>query len=141
MGFTRGKLSKVALYDGTDEHLIAEAQELQIAFASNEEDITPLGSDWDDILQTSRSCTVTFSGGFDPTDTDGWGKLKDAFLAGDKLTGAGVFNDEDARLRAYINSSNYFELDGYTTLSLSAGPKGILKADVTFKSAGTVSFN
>ncbi len=140
MAFTRGKLAKVVLYDGTTEHEIAEAQDLQIAFASAEEDITAFGSDWDEILQTSRSCTVTFGGGFDSSDTNGWAKLKDAFLNGEKLIGTNVFNDEDACLRAYINSTNYFHLDGYTTLSLQAGVKGVLKADITFKSTGTVGF-
>lgn len=140
MGFTRGKLAKIALFDGTDEHVIAEAQDLQIAFATGEEDVTPFGSDWDEILQTSRNCTVTFSGGYDPADTNGWAKLKDAFLNGEKISGENVFDDESARLRAYINAAQYFSLDGYTTLSLQAGVKGVLKADVTFKSSGTVSF-
>lgn len=141
MAFTRGKLAKISLYDGSAEHEIQEAQDLQITFASNEEDITPFGSDWDDILQTSRSCTISFSGGYDPADANGWAKLKDAFLNGEKLSGANVFNDSSAALRAYINAANYFELDGYTTLSLQAGVKGVLKADITFKSSGTVTFN
>lgn len=140
MAFTRGKLAKIVLYDGSDTHEISEAQDLQIAFASAEEDVTPFGSDWDDILQTSRSCTVTFSGGYDPSDTNGWAKIKDAFLNGEKLSGSNVFNNASARMRAYINASNYFSMDGYTTLSLQAGAKGVLKADVTFKSAGTVTF-
>ena len=140
MAFTRGKLSKVVLFDGTTEHAIQEAQEMHVNFASGEEDVTPFGADWEDIIQTTRSCTVTFSGGYDPADTNGWAKLKDAFLSGQKLTEAGVFNSANARLRAYVNQAHYFALDGYVTLSLQAAPKGVLKADVTFKSAGSVAF-
>jgi hypothetical protein len=140
MAFTRGKLSKVVLFDGTTEHAIQEAQEMRVSFAAGEEDITPFGADWEDMIQTTRSCTVSFSGGYDPSDASGWAKLKDAFLSGQKLTESGVFNHVDARLRAYINATHYFALDGHVALSLQAAPKGVLKADVTFKSAGAVAF-
>jgi hypothetical protein len=140
MAFTRGKLSKIVLYDGTTEHAIAEAQEMHVTFAAGEEDVTAFGAEWEDLLPTTRSCTITFSGGYDPGDTSGWAKLQAAFLAGQKLSGASVFNHANARLRAYIDATHYYALDGFTTLALQAGVKGVLKADVTFKSSGAVTF-
>ena len=135
----------MATYNGREAsvkigtYTVAELGTWSLSMTADEIDTTAFGSTWAKSDVGFKKWSITFSGFWDPTDTNGQKVIEDAFQSGNLI--------DDIKL--YIDNTSYWVPD--TTTDSNAGGRvtnysvgqskaGVATIDITISGSGPITF-
>lgn len=128
MAAIAGRTGSVKLSANT----VAEISDWSLDISIDNAEETDFGDTWKEFLYTLRSASGSFTGRFDPSDTNGHAALQTEALSGT----SGV------SLRLYINGMNYYSGTALLTgFQPKASVSGLVEVTYNFQFTGAVAYN
>lgn len=127
MAVKTGNLGAVKIGAST----VTEINKWSLSYGPNLEDIAAFGDSWEKKGAALRKCSGSFSGAYDPSDTNGHVALRTAALNGTSVT-----------LNLYEDASKYYSVTAFIEVALDVEEtQAAEQVSYTFTGSGTLTYN